>query len=72
MEPHTGSNRGVAGNDENPLAAIFNQDPNAGKTVIRIRVENGVQVSLNSLIAPAVTSFFQDMVTNVSQMFPNW
>lgn len=71
MEPHTSSNRNVPSNDDSILAVKHNKDSDLGKTIIRVCVEHGVQISLNSLVAPAVTSFFQDMFMNVSQMFPS-
>ena len=71
VESHTNSNRNFPSNEDNILATKHNQDSNIGKTIIRARIEHGVQVFLNSLITPAVTSLFQDMVMNVSHTFPS-
>ena len=68
LEPYQNLNRNVPSND-NILIAGNNQETDAGMTVIRIRVEHGIQVAFNSLVAPAVTSFFHDMVVNVSRLF---
>lgn len=72
VEPYTNCNRNVPSNDGNMLAVGQNQGSNAGKTIIRVRVEHGIQVSLNSLVTPAVASLVQDTVMNVSQLFPGW
>ena len=58
--------------DDNMPAIKHDQDSDVGKTIIRVRVGHRVQISLNSLVSPAVTSFYQDVVMNVSQIFSNW
>jgi hypothetical protein len=56
----------VPSNDDDTLAIDRHRDADAGKTIVRVRVEHGVQVSLSPLVVPAVTLLLQDLVVNVS------
>ena len=69
VEPSAAPHRVVPGG-HGGLTVNRNAGAGAGKNIIRIRAEHGVQVSLNPLVVPAVTFLLQDMVANVSQMFP--
>lgn len=66
VEPHTSSNHNVPSNDDDGLAMNHIQDTGSENTIIRVRVEHGIKVSLTALVAPTVALFFQDMVLNVS------
>jgi len=70
VEPSTATNRNVPTSGDGGLELNHNQDAGAGKTIIRARVEHGIQVSLNPLVVPVVTLLFQDMAVNVSHIHP--
>ena len=72
VEPSTTSHRNFPSNDAGACSVNRNRDTDAGESIIRIHVEHGVHVSLNPLVVPAVALLFQDLVVNVSQMFPGW
>lgn len=70
VEPSTATHRGTPMSDDGGLEANHNQDADAGKTIVRARVEHGIQVSVNPLVVPVVTLLFRDMVVNVSHIVP--
>lgn len=69
VDSSAAAHRNMPSNDYGGSAVNHNLDVGTGKTIVRARVEHGIQVSLNPLVAPTVTLLFQDMVVNVSQVF---
>lgn len=70
VDASTTAYRNMPSDDDGESAVSHNRDTGAGKAVIRIRMHHGIQVSLNPLMVPAVTLLFQDMIVNVSRMYP--
>ena len=54
--------------DDGGSLVDHNRDAEAGRTIARVYLEHGIQVSLNPLVVPAVKLLLQDMAANVSSM----